>query len=534
MSPASAPLHLAPPRADAPEDEHLSQRTRSEREINLQADLLDAVPAAVVATDLDGAVTHWNLAAEDMYGWSREEAVGGTLSDLTVGPEDGAEAKEIMDAVREAGQWEGEFEVRRNDRSRFPVHVRNALITDGEGRPLGVVGVSVDISARVESERQLRSARDYLRAVNDSMGEGLFTLDTEGRLIYLNHAGERLLGWRQEELAGEMMNDRTHYLPAEGKRFPIEHRRLNEVQRDGQVVRLEDEVFIRKDGSELPVEITMAPFATEDGVRGSVVVFKDTTKRRADELQLRTQMEALSWVGPIRDALAEDRFALFAQPIIDTATGQTLQHELLLRMIDSDGGVIAPEEFLPAAEQYGLIADIDRWTLGQAFELAGCGHPVGLNLSAHSVATPGLIDDFRAACQRTSADPSLVVVELTETALVDDEKAAALFIERVTALGCGFALDDFGTGYGGFSYLKRLPVDYLKIDMEFVRDLAANEASKHVVKAVVSLAHGFGQKTIAEGVEDDETLRMLSTELGVDYAQGYVIARPKPLADVFG
>jgi PAS domain S-box-containing protein len=452
------------------------------------------------------------------------------MTDLKVGPEDEATAQGITEAVRETGRWEGEFESRRKDGSRFPAHARHAFFTDSEGEWSGVVSVSVDISDRVDIERQLRSARDYSHAVNDSMGEGLFTLDTEGRLIYLNRAGEQLLGWRQEELVGQVMHDRTHYQRPDGTPFPIKECPLNDVRRDGEVVRLDNEIFIRKDGSEIPVQITSAPFETEDGVRGSVVVFSDVTKRKADERRLKSQMEDLSWGGRIRDALAEDRFVLFAQPIVDIA-GQTVLHELLIRMIDNGGSVIAPGQFLPAAEQFGLILDIDRWVVGQAFELAGRGHRVALNLSAHSLTAPGLLDQFHAELQRTSADPSLVVVELTETALIGDEQAAALFIERVSALGCKLALDDFGTGYGGFTYLKQLPFDYLKIDLEFVRDLTTNKASEHVVRAIVSLALGFGQKTVAEGVENDETLRMLRA-LGVDYAQGYVIARPVPVTDV--
>ena len=514
---------------EAPETaQTIGAGTQSAHELDLQARLLDAVLVAVVAVDLDGVVTHWNRRAEEMFLWTAEETPGRAIADLMDGLEEQAAAEELMKLVREAGHWDGDQNVRRKDGSWFPAHVRCSLFSDTDGRPSGVVAVFIDITERMEAERKLTSTRDYLHAVNDSMGEGLFTLDTEGRLMHLNRAAEQLLGWRQDELAGQVMHDHTHYRRPDGKFVPAEDRPLNKLRSDGEVVRLEDEIFIRKDGSELPVEITLAPFETEDGVRGSVVVFSDITKRKADELRVKKEMEDLSWIGPIRAALAEERFVLYAQPIIDIATGGTVMHELLLRMKDSDGVVIPPCDFLPAAEQYGLIIDIDRWVVREAFELAGRGQRVALNLSAHSIAAPGLLDEFGAELQRTSADPSLVVVELTETALFDDELAAVLFIERVTALGCKLALDDFGTGYGAFSYLKRLPVDYLKIDMEFVSDLAINEASQHVVKAVVSLARGFGQKTIAEGVEDDQTLRILS-DAGVDYAQGYAIARPAPL-----
>ena len=129
---------------------------------------------------------------------------------------------------------------------------------------------------------------------------------------------------------------------------------------------------------------------------------------------------------------------------------------------------------------------------------------------------------------RYEADPALVVFEITETAILEDEDAAERFARRLRQLGCKLALDDFGTGYGGFTYLKRLPIDFLKIDIEFVRDLATNRASRHVVEAVVGLARGFGLKTVGEGVEDPEAYALLR-ELGVDYAQGYHIARPAPL-----
>ena len=323
------------------------------------------------------------------------------------------------------------------------------------------------------------------------------------------------------------MHEATHYRRPDGSDYPIAECPLMAACRDGGSVRLEDEVFIRKDGTEIPVEIVAEPFETEDGVRGTVLVFGDITERRARDRRVRGDMESLAWVGRVRDALAEDRFVLYAQPIVEVATGKTVQHELLLRMLGDDDEPIAPGAFLAAAEEYGLIEEVDRWVVREAIGLAARGHAVELNLSARSMSAPRLVDDFRSELERTGADPGLIVVELTETALLEDERAGELFIHRIRALGCRVALDDFGTGYGGFRYLKRLPVDYLKIDIEFVRDLSTNVASQHVVSAVVSLAKGFGQRTVAEGVEDEETRAML-LDLGVDYAQGYLIARPRP------
>jgi EAL domain-containing protein (putative c-di-GMP-specific phosphodiesterase class I) len=277
----------------------------------------------------------------------------------------------------------------------------------------------------------------------------------------------------------------------------------------------------------LPVAFTAAPFVTDDGIDGCAVVFEDITERKQRQASMERDVETLSWIGRIQDALAQDRFELFGQPIIDLTSGEVVQRELLLRLREPDGEIIAPISYLPIAEQYGLIADIDSWVIGRATELAAEVGPVQLNLSARSIGDPAVIDQIERCLTASGVDPSSLVFELTETALITDETAATAFLERIHALGCRLALDDFGTGYGGFTYLKHLPVDLLKIDVDFVRDLATNSASRHVVEAVVTLARAFGLQTVAEGVEDAAALEVVG-QLGVDFAQGYHIARPAP------
>jgi EAL domain-containing protein (putative c-di-GMP-specific phosphodiesterase class I) len=188
-------------------------------------------------------------------------------------------------------------------------------------------------------------------------------------------------------------------------------------------------------------------------------------------------------------------------------------------------GLIAPSAFLPVAEEFGLITEIDRWVIDRAAEIAATGDAVQINVSARSVSDPSLVDYIKHAIQRSGADPGKIMFEITETTLVSDQAAGRAFVERLHGFGCKVALDDFGTGYGGFTYLKQLPIDFLKIDIEFVRDLTNSSASRHVVEAVVSLAAGFGLKTVGEGVEDQATLDLLR-ELGVDYGQGFHIGRP--------
>jgi PAS domain S-box-containing protein len=508
-----------------------AERTRAD--IQTQARLLDAVDASVIASDLNGLVTHWNDGAARLYGWSAEEAVGQDVNALVVGERDVPASSEVRHATATHGNWEAEVEVQDKAGATFPVYVRSAVLLGDRGNPIGRVSVSVDVSERVEGERRLRSAESYLRAVTDSMGEGLMTLDGDGRLSYMNHAALELLGWDRsdiESLHAHMIiaNVRDH-----GSPFPLEQSATTQSSTPPAAVRVEDDVFTRRDGTSLPVSYTASPFASSEGDAGWVVLFSDITARKVQQARMRQQLEALSWVNRIRDALANDAFSLVAQPIVEIGSGRVVQHELLLRMRGEHGEAIPPGDFLPAAETSGLIGDVDRWVLTRGIALAAAGHAVEINISGASLGGDELFEFVRDRLASSNADPTLVVFELTETAVLQNEDAAQAFIERVSLLGCRVALDDFGTGYGGFTYLKRLPVHYLKIDREFVLDLLDNAASRHVVQAVVALARGFGLKTVAEGVESQAALKQL-TKMGVDYAQGFAIGRPRPVDAVFG
>ncbi len=408
------------------------------------------------------------------------------------------------------------------------LETRSRAVRDDGGALICVRGTSQDVTEQTAAELALLEARNYLTAVTDSMGEGLFALDTDGRVTYMNAAAERLLGWSLSEVRGEIMHDLAHTCRLDGSPLALVDCPMRRARRDGETIRVDDDVFIRRGGGRFPVAYTAAPFVRTDGIQGCVVVFEDISERKAREDALQREADRLAWIDRIQDALAEDRFVLYAQPIVDLRTGQTVQRELLLRLIDRDGSVVAPGSYLPIAEQYGLIGDIDRWVIQRGIQIAEGGLPVEINVSARSIGDPTILDHFERCLRRSRTDPNLLVVEITETALAEDEAAARAFVERLHGLGCKIALDDFGTGYGTLTYLKRLPVDYLKIDIEFVRDLASNPASHHVVEAVVAIAHAFDLRTVGEGVEDAETLELLR-QLGVDCAQGYHLARPAPL-----
>jgi two-component system, cell cycle response regulator len=237
---------------------------------------------------------------------------------------------------------------------------------------------------------------------------------------------------------------------------------------------------------------------------------------------------ALGWVQRIRDALAQERFVLYAQPIVDLHSGRTTHRELLVRMLTDDGDVIPPNSFIPTAERFGLINDLDRWVTSKGLALAREGTGVSINLSTHSIGDHRILELVREAGLEGMGDGH-VIFEITETAAMASMREARIFTEALKELGCDVALDDFGTGFGSFSYLKHLPSRYLKIDVEFVRDLASNATDQQVVRSITDVGHSLDKQIIAEGVEDRAILQTLRT-YGVDYAQGFYLGVPERIS----
>jgi EAL domain-containing protein (putative c-di-GMP-specific phosphodiesterase class I) len=240
------------------------------------------------------------------------------------------------------------------------------------------------------------------------------------------------------------------------------------------------------------------------------------------------------WVARLRLALAQDRFELHFQPIVSLRDGRISHYEALLRLADGPGGELtAPALFLPAAERYGLIREIDRMVLGRVARLLGRDPAMGqttiaINLSALSVTDPWMLPYIAATLARHEVAPERLAIEITETAAISDMDSARSFCAGVLELGCGLALDDFGAGFGSFQYLKRLPFSHLKIDGDFIRELPTSRTDQLVVRAIARIVRGMGRETIAEFVGDEPTLAMLRA-YEVDYAQGFQIGAPGPL-----
>jgi PAS domain S-box-containing protein len=486
--------------------------------------LLDAAYEGVWRIDTQLVTDYANQSMAEMLGYSVEEMLGRGLSDFL--DEDGTRRAQASTLRQREGTKERlEVYFLRKDRTRLPALISVSGIFDEAGTYVGNLAMCTDVSEQREAEARHRETEGFLESVAASMDEGLLTLDGAGRITAVNDQARRLLGYEQHELLDRTLCESVGREPRDGPPSQRAGSGLASISSSSSPMRLDDEVFTCRDGSCLPVALSAAPLGERAGALGHVVVFRVLAERHAAEESAQRELEEMGWIGHLRDAIDEERLVLAAQPIVSLLTGEVTRQELLVRLRDRAGRLVMPGEFLPAAERFGLIRDLDRWVLGQAVRLAAEQQTVNVNLSAHSLGDPHLADAAERMLSEAGAEPWRITFEITETAVAEHLERARKFATQMSELGCQFALDDFGTGYGAFTYLKMLPINYLKIDREFVHDLPENPASRHLVEAMVSLARCFGQQTIAEGVEDAGTLEILR-ELGVDHAQGYYIAPP--------
>lgn len=482
---------------------------------------LPAPPApAVLIADVDERVVHVEGEAFANHGLRTADWVGRPLSEL-MPPE---ALPVLVPRYRAAlGGIPQSFEYWSQDATRaYRVHV--VPVRDCQGTISSVVAVMQDTTEHLLLSAELTRSEARLHEAERMVGVGSWELALATREITFSPGMARLLGLAAGErldLAGH--RERVHpddraLLAAAGERCRTTGSASCEYR------------LALSDGTRRIISLRAELVCDERGaehLRGAAL---DVTERKQRELQLEHHVGDAIWLSRIRAALDEQRLLLYTQPIVDLTTGAIVQHELLLRMRAEDGSIISPGEFLPVAERYGLISEIDRWVIREAVRIAAAGTPTEFNLSARSVGDPLIIHELATAIAETVADPSLLVVEVTETALLGRIGVGREFAERVRALGCRLALDDFGTGFSSLSYLKHLPADYLKIDIDFVRELTSSDTDVRVVRGIVGLAREFNQVTIAEGVEDEATLLALK-ELGVDQAQGHLFARPAPRAE---
>jgi diguanylate cyclase (GGDEF)-like protein/PAS domain S-box-containing protein len=566
----------------------ISARKRAEAQLHAEMEraqvTLQSIADAVITTDVAGAVRYFNPVAQSLTGLGLEDAVGQPFREVFPLLQESSRER-APDPVGPVVSGQGlpqrlqQLVLLGRDGREIAVDGSAAPIRDGEGRMIGTVLVFHDMTRerqfaaslsyqathdeltglinRREFERRLegalQSAReserhhsvmfldlDQFKVVNDTCGHAA------GDELMRRVAAALRRYLREGDTLGRLGGDEFGVLLMNCPPGPAE--RIAELLRQAVaehpfswqdrsfrisvsigVVHVTDESLTL---AELMSAADTACYMAKDRGRNRVQVF---SKSDSELSQRQGEME---WVERIHRASEQNRFRLFGQEIFPVHMPRRVAShvELLVRMVDEEGRLIPPGAFLPAAERYNVMSVVEQWVIEEAFRVIEQlnrrpeGNPLRLysiNLSGVSIGDERFLGWIQALFERHAVPFHNVCFEITETAAVLNLTRAVRFIEQLRGLGCHFSLDDFGTGMSSFSYLKHLPVDYVKIDGGFIKDMLGDPIDRAMVEAINNIGHVMGKRTIAEFVEDKDTLMALR-EIGVDYAQGFGLARPRP------
>ena len=543
---------------------------------------LHSIGDGVITTDAEARVEYLNPVAEEFTGWSNSEAIGRPLSEvveLATGFSHEPHENPVVRCLREkrvVGLAENTLLIRR-DGKEFAIEDSAAPIHDVEGKVVGAVMVFYDVSDNHEPGHLLAhyAAHDALTGLANRR-------EFERRLTKLlnraKHKGEQhalcYIDLDQfkivNDTCGHMVGDKLlrqltyvleqHVRDADtlarlgGDEFGLllENCPLPRARQITENIRrlVKEFRFVWEgkafDGgcsiglvpitaesispAELLSEADAACYAAKEKGRNRVQVFEP------GDIELAQRSGEMQWVSRLRAALREDRLLLYVQDIQPLNEERPLHREILLRLCDEDGQIVLPMCFIPAAERYNLMPELDRWVIEHTldwisrYDAGQEGTVYNINLSGTSVSDSGpLLEFIDQQLVRYPVPPQRICFEITETAAVQNLAQLAELIQVLKVRGFSFALDDFGSGLSSFMYLKTLPVDFLKIDGSFVRDMLHDPIDLAMVQSINTIGHVMQIETIAEFVEDDETRDELR-KLGVDFGQGYGIEHPRPLA----
>jgi diguanylate cyclase (GGDEF)-like protein/PAS domain S-box-containing protein len=541
---------------------------------------LQSIGDGVITTDGHSVVEYINPVAEDLTGWKVDDASGRPIDEIFRGfHEETCEPLENPLAVairrdRAIKSVRPTLLIRR-DGNELYIESTASPIRDGNGSVTGGVLVFHDVSESRELNRRLsyHASHDILTGlVNRSEFENRLqralksarARETQYALLYLDldqfkivndscghSAGDALLGQLGALLKSKIRwRDTLARLGGDEFGVLLESCSLDEAMNSAEILRVAigEYKFLWEERSfRLGVSIGVVPITAENedvaallsAADGACAAAKEAGRNRIhsfqeNDIDLMRRRRETQWAARINNALEEDRFELFRQTILPLQEEEEGAHyEILLRMRDESGGIISPGLFMEAAERYGITPDIDRWVIRSAFRwlvseadererLTMCS----INLSGQSLGDekflPFVVDQF----QMSGLDASKICFEITETAAIASYSQANRFINALKELGCMFALDDFGTGLSSFGYLKHFPVDFLKIDGSFVKEILHDPIDREMVRSINEIGHLTGKKTIAEFAENEEIITMLRG-MGIDYAQGYGVSEPK-------
>lgn len=566
----------------------ISELKAAEHQAFIQRELaqvtLAAIADAVIRTDIDGRINYCNAVAEQLLGQSFH-ALRGQILTAVCRVFDDLHQYASLDLTSPvlSGQTRlyenANLYLKGHDGSVTAIDASVASVSDAAGNFFGAVVIFHDVSAEREHATQLlyQASHDELtglvnrREFERQLGDVL-TLETAVRvrhsIMYLDldqlkivndsggHAAGDQLIRQLSALLRQRLRDDDVLARLGGDEFGIILKNCDPENAVRVAESLRKMIFESRfvwEGKSFSTGISIGlvtgieQFACLNDlmkvVDAACFMAKEKGRNRVhrycpDDQDLSLRHREIEWVARIDQALDENRFCLYAQRIVPAgADDPHSQHvELLLRMLDGDGKLIPPLSFIPAAERYNLMPKIDRWVIAAAFETLADGLVLGvnpdvvtcaINISGASIEDELFLDFILAQQHRTGIPFSAICFEITETTAIGNLPKAAEFIVRLRSVGCSFSLDDFGSGMASFGYLKHLPVDFLKIDGSFVKDMVNNPIDHAMVVAINQIGHVMNKKTIAEFVENDAIFTILK-RMGVDYAQGYGLGKPEP------
>ncbi len=549
-------------------------RSRQER---LQT-ILDNTAEGIVTFDAHGVIEGYNQAAMRLFGWAEREVAGQNISVLVQHDVHAALDSYLVRFLNQEldtliGQ-EGEVTGQRRDGTSFPMAIKiGGMQLEGKRLYTALVADISERRAMVEHLRAQAEHDDLTGLYNRS-----FFLQEIERVVertrrshrvstllyidldnfkYVNDTLGHLAGDRLLIEVGTLLHKRARRgdliarLGGDEFTMLLYDTRAEEAQTIAESFRkaLADSRF-RHSGNNLDMgcSIGVATITAESRSAQEILsradfachLAKRAGRNRVHVFEVRDEANVaamsldMGWSRRIKDAIEHNQFMLVAQPVVDTRSQQATVYEVLLRLRDERGDLIMPSGFLPSAERFGLAPQIDRWVIVHAIRILATlvpetpGLRFSINLSGQTLSEPDICDLIIAELRRSKLDPSALTFEVTETVAIANMLQAEVFLGKLRAIGCSTALDDFGSGMSSFAYLRELPVDYVKIDGRFVRNMATNTVDQAMVRAMNDIAHALGKRTIAEFVENEACFRLLC-EYGVDYAQGMYLGRPESI-----
>jgi diguanylate cyclase (GGDEF)-like protein/PAS domain S-box-containing protein len=557
------------------------ERKSTENELQIAASVHEAISEAIVVTDAEDRIIAINPAFTQVTGYTSDEAIGQTPRMLKSGRHDHAFYEQLWHALETTGRWEGEIWNRRKNGEEYPEWLSINTLRDASGKVLRRIGMFADITEKKRTEETIWRQANYdsltdlpnRRLFRDRLEHEIMKAQRAGLYVALlfidldrfkevndtlgHHTGDLLLVEAARRICSFVRATDT-VARLGGDEFTVIMSDLFDTDRVGEVAQgmlraLAEPFPLGKDAVYISASIGITIFPSDANNIESLLRNADQAMYAAKEQgrnrfsyftasMQATAQRRLQLSNDLRGAISSGQFEVYLQPIVDLASDRICKAEALLRWRHPVHGMVDPSQFIPIAEETGIITEIGDWVFRESVRLAKawydatpaedferCHIQISVNKSPRQFFTGNTHRTWIEYMTEVGLPTTCIVIEITEGLLLDDRPEVAEKLEQFRNAGFTISLDDFGTGYSAMSYLKKFPIDFLKIDQSFVRDMATDHGDQAIVEAIIVMAHKLGMKVIAEGVETVAQRDMLKAA-GCDFGQGYLFSRPIPTA----